>query len=125
MKRLPELALSLIEIESPMKAEQCDWLLQFTLESVTVAVPLPLTLAVIVTGDEAMWATGCAASPIAVVMKEERGVMSLGWVRPRGRVARGLVARDEAWPGECRPVMRLVDTCVRGDSGTAPPLLGV
>jgi hypothetical protein len=47
-----------IEIESPTNAEQCDWPLQPTRLSVTVALPLPLTAAVIVTVEAAMWAIG-------------------------------------------------------------------
>ena len=56
--RLPDDAEALIEIESPTNPEQLDWLWQFTWLSVTVAVPLPLTAAVMVTREEAMWATG-------------------------------------------------------------------
>jgi hypothetical protein len=75
-KRLPEFADSLIEIESPTSAVQCDWLWQPKWLSVTVAVPLPLTAAVIVTGDAAMCAIGPGPFPVAVATNVGAGALT-------------------------------------------------
>jgi hypothetical protein len=73
VKRLPEFADSLIEIESPTNAVQCDWLWQLTRLSVTLALPLPLTEAVIVTLEAAMCATGPGPLPSAVATSDGAG----------------------------------------------------
>jgi hypothetical protein len=78
VKRLPEDAVGLTVIESPTRALQWDWLLQPTRGSVTVAVPLPLTAAVIVTVEAAMWAIGPEPLPVAVATRFGAGPFANG-----------------------------------------------
>ncbi|HEY1775854.1 MAG TPA: hypothetical protein VGG41_06810 [Solirubrobacteraceae bacterium] len=78
VKRLPEEAVAVIEIESPTKAVQWDWLEQPTRVSVTVAVPLPLTEAVIVTNDAAAWATGPGPGVLATATSVGAGGLTNG-----------------------------------------------
>jgi hypothetical protein len=98
LKRLPPLGVSLIEIESPVKTEQLFWAVQWTRESVTVAVPLPLVAAVIVT-TAAAWAIGppsagtvTAATSGDVPTPLPNGVTRAAALLPR-RLPRALRAR--------------------------------
>ncbi|HXR28102.1 MAG TPA: hypothetical protein VN772_00890 [Solirubrobacteraceae bacterium] len=128
VKRLPDEADSLIEIGSPTNAVQWDWPKQWTRLSVTDALPLPLTAAVIVTVDAAMWAIGPGPPPVASATSAGAGgrangasagapVLDAVWLEPARTWA--LATRGGAMIGEAAGC-GLVAATVRGEPPRRP-----